>query len=199
MSANIERRTFEASIETREDLDGKLEGHAAVFNEPADIGGMFREVIKPGAFKNAIKRGDDVRALFNHDANFVLGRSVSGTLELKEDKKGLGVSIDPPDTQFARDLNKSISRGDISQMSIAFQVTEEAWKEGEEGELDTREIRDVKLYDVSPVTFPAYEGTDIAVRSWKAYRKNTKDTVTNKRKAKARLRKHQADILQEEN
>jgi phage head maturation protease len=66
MSNNVEKRTFNAQIEVREEADGKLEGHAAVFNEPTEIAGMFMEVIKPGAFRSAIKRDDDVRALFNH-------------------------------------------------------------------------------------------------------------------------------------
>ena len=166
MSKEIRSFTF-----TRADAeDRKMVGHAAVFNQETDIGGWFREKIAPGAFKESI-REDDIRALFNHDPNFVLGRNTAKTLTLAEDDTGLKTTIDPPDTQFARDLAVSIERGDITQMSFAFQVLEEEWKTGEKKELDLRTIKKVRLYDVSPVTFPAYQGTDIALRSQAAWRK----------------------------
>lgn len=196
MSNDIERRAFIAEIRKENKESGKLEGHAAIFNDPAEIqtfSGAFREVIKPGAFREAIKRKDDVRALFNHDSNFVLGRTKSGTLTLKEDERGLKISIDPPETSFAKDLTESISRGDIDQMSFGFRVTEETWREGEDGDLDTREINSVELFDVSPVTFPAYQNTDIAVRSWDNYRKE-KGGLINTYRAKAKLIKHRANI-----
>lgn len=169
MEKEIRSFNFTADKEER-----KLVGHAAVFNERTDIGGYFQEMIEPGAFKSSIKK-DDVRALFNHDPNFVLGRSTAGTLKMSEDEVGLRVQIDPPDTQFARDLAVSIERGDINQMSFAFQVLEEEWIRGEKKEPDIRTIKKVKLYDVSPVTFPAYEGTDIAVRSHDAWLKAEKE------------------------
>lgn len=151
--------------------DRKMVGHAAIFGEATDIGGWFLEQIEPGAFKASIKK-DDIRALFNHNPDFVLGRNTAGTLKMKEDKDGLKVEIDPPDTQVARDLVVSIERGDISQMSFAFQVLEEEWIRAEKPkDLDLRKIKKVRLYDVSPVTFPAYEGTDIAVRSHEAWKK----------------------------
>jgi len=165
---NKETRTF--NFEIKDDQENrKMTGHAAVFGEIADIGGWFREQIEPGAFKSSIRK-DDVRALFNHDENYVLGRNTAGTLKLSEDDTGLKVTIDPPDTQFARDLSVSIERGDISQMSFAFQVQEEEWIRGEKNKTDLRKIKKVRLFDVSPVTFPAYEGTDIAIRSHKAWR-----------------------------
>lgn len=148
----------------------KLIGHAAVFGEVTDIGGWFREVIAPGAFQRSIQ-DDDIRALFNHNPDFVLGRNTAGTLTLSEDDTGLKTVIDPPDTQVARDLAVSIERGDISQMSFAFQVLDEEWQRGEDQDLDLRTIKRVRLYDVSPVTFPAYEGTDIALRSRDAWAK----------------------------
>ena len=170
---NKETRTYlfeiRADKETR-----KMEGHAAVFHEVTDIGGYFREQIAPGAFSKSIEK-DDVRALFNHDPNYVLGRNKAGTLEMIEDEKGLRVSITPPDTQYARDLAVSIERGDINQMSFAFQVLEEEWRSGENGDLDTRTIKSAKLYDVSPVTYPAYEGTDIAMRSLDAWREKNNE------------------------
>jgi hypothetical protein len=163
-----EIRSFTFARRAADDASRKMIGHAAVFGEPADIGGYFREQIAPGAFTDSIT-ADDIRALFNHDPNFVLGRNTAGTLTLAEDQDGLAVEIDPPDTQIARDLAVSVDRGDVSQMSFAFQVLAEEWVKGEDKELDLRTITKVRLYDVSPVTFPAYEGTDIALRSRDAW------------------------------
>lgn len=142
-----------------------IEGHAAVFDSLSqDLGFLFpfKERIQKGAFKNSIE-ADDIRALWNHDANYVLGRNRAGTLDLKETGKGLKVRIHPPDTQWARDLTESIKRGDVSQMSFGFIVEKEAWTV-EDGQ-DIRTLERVKLFDVSPVTFPAYLETDVGVRS----------------------------------
>lgn len=166
-----EVRSFAFTFANEDGEARKMVGHAAVFNQPADIGGWFREQIEPGAFKSSIRK-DDVRALFNHDPNYVLGRNTAGTLTLSEDETGLKTTIDPPDTQWARDLSVSIARGDITQMSFAFQVLEEEWVRGEGKELDLRTIKKVRLFDVSPVTFPAYEGTDLAIRSHEAWRQS---------------------------
>ena len=167
--SNREIRTFLFQIEERKDDNPVIRGHAAVFNEATDIGGFFREQVAPGAFKKSIKE-DDVRALFNHDPNLVLGRNTSETLRLKEDDKGLAIEIDPPPTQFANDLMVLMKRGDITQMSFAFQVMGEEWEENE-GKLPLRTLKKLRLFDVSPVTFPAYEGTDVAVRSLDAWHK----------------------------
>lgn len=146
-----------------------IEGHAAVFNSWSEtLGGIFpfKEKVRKGAFNESIGR-DDIRALFNHDPNYVLGRNRAGTLELVEDDVGLRVRITPPDTSWARDIVTSIRRGDISQMSIGFVVEEDKWST-EDG-IDTRELRKVQLYDVSPVTFPAYTATDVGVRAMQEY------------------------------
>lgn len=168
-----EIRCFRFELRKADDGKKTLVGHAAVFNEPTEIDNWwfsFREQIAPGAFKATIKE-DDIRALFNHNPDYILGRNTAGTLELSEDEKGLKTIIQPPDTQAARDVITSIERGDISQMSFAFQVLEEEWAYGEEKEPDLRTIKKVRLFDVSPVTFPAYEGTDIALRSHDAWAK----------------------------
>jgi HK97 family phage prohead protease len=104
-----------------------------------------------------------VRALFNHDPNFILGRTVAKTLSLAEDSKGLKVEITPPDIQWANDLVASISRKDISQMSFGFRVVKDQWEEKEDENIRT--LLDVDLFDVAPVTFPAYKGTSIQSRS----------------------------------
>ena len=162
----INERRFLAVSELRiqggDDLPKTLIGYAAVFDQLSENLGGFREKIKRGAFKNTIK-SDDIKALFNHDANLPLGRTTNGTLELKEDKHGLLVEIVPPDTQFARDLMTSIDRGDINQMSFGFNTISDKWEVKDEE--DIRTLIEVRLGDVSPVTFPAYPQTEIEARS----------------------------------
>jgi HK97 family phage prohead protease len=165
-----ERRIFDVR-ELRVAKDGKrtIEGHAAVFNKNSAPMWGFVEQVAKGAFTRSIKE-DDVRALFNHDPNLILGRNTAGTLRLAEDDEGLAVEIDPPDTQVARDLLVSLERGDISQMSFGFYTRKDEWTYDEAGGLATRTLLDCQLFDVSPVTFPAYPDTDVAVRSlelWK--------------------------------
>lgn len=97
---NIERRAFSVQMEIRADEDGqKIEGHAAVFDKEIDF--LFsREVIRAGAFTRALEEKQDVRALFNHNPDHVLGRTTAGTVQLSEDDKGLKTIIEPPDTQL---------------------------------------------------------------------------------------------------
>jgi len=165
-----ERRVMTDRITYREtDGGATISGYAAVFNSETTIGGGFfgfREIIAPGAFTDAIPR-DDVRALFNHDPNMLLGRTVSGTLTLSQDKRGLKYAVDLPDTAAARDVRTLIKRGDVSGSSFGFIVTEDDWDESEvkAGKLPLRTIRSVELYDVSPVTYPAYPKTSVSARS----------------------------------
>jgi len=163
----VQRRMFVADsmrIESREDKPPKIIGHAAMFNSRTRIGWSFYEEIAPGAFTKTIQEAD-VRALFNHDMNYILGRTKSGTLRLSEDEKGLAIDCDPPQTDLIRDLVLApIQRGDVDQMSFAFEAVRTEWID-QENDLPIRRLLEVKLYDVSPVTFPAYEDTDVAVRS----------------------------------
>ncbi len=161
----MEHRAFTlAGIEIRADdaENPKIVGHAAIFNSLSEELFFFREKIAPGAFSKTIKEAD-VRALWNHDPNYVLGRTKSGTLKLSEDEKGLAIEITPPNTQWARDLMETIKRGDVDQMSFGFQALREDW----EGDMNNpvRVLKEVRLFDVSPVTFPAYPATDVSVRS----------------------------------
>ncbi len=140
---------------------GVLEGYAAVFDKMSDDLGYFREKITPGAFSKALKKSD-CRALINHESAKILGRQSAGTLSLKEDGKGLFMSVDLPDTQYARDLKVSVNRGDITQQSFGFTVKKDAWEEDREKKEVTRTIVEVdELFDVSPVTFPAYSETTV--------------------------------------
>lgn len=164
-----EVRSFGIELRAVEAADGGpvIEGTAVVYNKKSEVLWNFREIIEPGFFENCLD--DDVRALWNHDDNLPLGRTKSGTLELADTSKGLNVRIHPPETQAGRDAVISIRRGDVDQMSFAFSVSMEGaeWKKEKNGEL----IRVLKrggcerLYDVSPVTFPAYSETTVAVRS----------------------------------
>ncbi|RMD51900.1 HK97 family phage prohead protease [Candidatus Parcubacteria bacterium] len=158
---NVELR----QAENETDSLPTLTGHAAVFNTEVEIQsfmGTFLEEIAPGAFTRAINEKQDVRALFNHDPNKVLGRTSSGTLSLREDDKGLYVEIQPPNTALGNEVVELIRRGDVSQMSFGFVVTKEK-VEKREGYLFKRTILDVDLFDVSPVTFPAFDTTDIGI------------------------------------
>jgi len=170
-AGDIERRINVCNMEIRAAADGeptRLVGYAAVFGELSDNLGDFREKIAPGAFAKSL--GGDVRALFNHDPNLILGRTKAKTLSLREDQRGLLVEITPPDTQVARDLAESIRRGDVDQMSFGFRTKKDDWEEDAKGDI-IRTLIEVDIFDVSPVTFPAYPTTEIAVRSldaWKA-------------------------------
>ena len=143
----------------------KIKGHAAVFDKLSDPIMGFREKIAPGAFRKSIRRKADVRALWNHNPDYVLGRTKSGTLRLKEDDIGLAIEIQPPDTQWANDLVTTIERGDVDQMSFGFVVVKEEWTEDHKKKETVRTLEEVDLFDVSPVTFPAYPQTDVAVRA----------------------------------
>jgi HK97 family phage prohead protease len=167
MNKELERRFTVAEFRMFEAADGqppRIIGYAARYNKLSESLGKFREQIAP-TFFNGIE-GNDVRALFNHDPNYVLGRSTSGTAKLQNTIDGLAVDITPPDTQWARDLMTSIKRGDITQMSFAFSVAKGGDKWEKVGEDYIRTLTQIdKLYDVSVVTYPAYPETSAAVRS----------------------------------
>lgn len=200
MDKTIERRTFTMDgikVERRDDGDKAvtLRGHAAIFNSLSEDLGGFREQIVPGAFVEAIE-GDDIRALFNHDPNLILGRNRAKTLTLAEDVRGLAISIIAPDTQFARDLTVSMERGDITQMSFAFRIKPngEDWAKNDDG-VWIRTVKRVRLYDVSPVTYPAYTGTDIAVRSLDAFRQAHPESIPDDYLRQAESRRRTLQLL----
>lgn len=149
---------------------------AAVFDKRSENLGGFREIIAPGAFDDTDM--SDVRGLFNHDSNYVLGRNVSKTLRLKTTANGLQYEIDLPDTQTIRDLVLGpIERGDVDQSSFGFIVGRgnDEWDEDDEGVL-IRTINKVReLFDVSPVTFPAYTDTTVGARSMKSFLENREE------------------------
>jgi len=166
----LERRVQAGlKLEKRSEGDGLplLVGHAAVFNQETVIRDFwfdYREKISPGAFAADIRANADVRALIDHRSETVIGRTKSGTLKLSEDSVGLLSTIEPSDTTYGRDIVERIRRGDVDGMSIGFIVRKQVWTNIAEEDMELRDIQDVELIDVSPVTFPAYPQTDIAVR-----------------------------------
>lgn len=169
---------FEAGLRIERRSEGEPEqlvGHAAVFNQWTVLyqgrSWRIRERLIPGCFKNALAEKQDVRALFNHDANYVLGRTRSGTLALEEDATGLLSRTDYPRTQTIQDLVIGpVGRRDISGMSFGFNTRPGGFRsteyEAEDGfsNIDI-ELTDLDLFDISVVTYPAYDGTDVGLRS----------------------------------
>lgn len=206
-------------LETRAEGDMQVPlvvGHAAVFDQWTTLYEgrywVFKEVVRRGAFKRAIAEGQDVRALLNHDPMHVLGRTSSKTLRLKEDEVGLWSEIEVLPTQTNNDLLLApLGRQDITQMSFSFlphntgdeQITRkpdgtviversgERITEYEQNNLiiTERELLDADLFDVSPVTFPAYEGTDLGLRSLPFDPGQREQEILNRLGARQRSRK----------
>jgi hypothetical protein len=180
-TVKTEKRYY--NMETRVQKRGNkniVVGHAAVYGKLSEDLGGFREMIRPGAFDSVLN--NDVRVFFNHDPNYILGRTKAGTAKISSDKTGLKYEFEVPDTSAGRDLLVSLERGDISQSSFAFSVEKDSW-----ADRDGRDIRTIekvkRLYDVSPVSIPAYPDADdiaIAKRSLKNY-KNENENKNIKR------------------
>lgn len=164
MSRDIRQvRTCMSNFKTRKDGDNpRIEGYFAVFNSDYEIFSGCTESIAPGAFTDELH--SDVRALIDHDTRLVLGRTTAGTLELREDEKGLwgGIDINPKDTE-AMNLYARVERGDVSQCSFGFRILKESHEDRGNGRHHFT-IEKVKLYEVSCCTFPAYEDTAISAR-----------------------------------
>jgi uncharacterized protein len=141
-----------------------LVGYAATFGTLYQLYPDVWETISPTAFTRTLKEKPDVRALYNHDTNAVLGRTKSGTLRLKEDSTGLGFVVDLPDTQVGRDVKELVRRKDVTGCSFGFVVIGESMTKRPDGSM-LRTLLDVELHEISPaVTFPAYEDTSVSVR-----------------------------------
>lgn len=163
----IERRIFPLDrIEMRAAAEGSasiglLAGHAAVFSRDSEEMWGVVEQIAPGCFASSIGR-DDIRGLFNHNPDKILGRNVSKTLRLSEDNVGLAFELDLPDTQVGRDLLTSVKRGDITGCSFSFSTVKDEWDY--KPDPIKRTLKEAIVYDVGPVTFPAYPDTDVSAR-----------------------------------
>lgn len=161
----FETRSATELVEVRSGDNGTIvaEGYAAKFNTLSQNLGGFVERIAPGTFKKTLQEAD-VRALFNHDPNKLLGRNRSGTLRMEEDETGLRYEIDLPDTQLGREVATLLERGDISGSSFGFRTISDEWGESESG-FPVRTLTQVALRDVGPVVYPAYVDTESAIRS----------------------------------
>jgi len=157
----VEQRAYDGEIKAA--VEGRtVEGYASVFNSMSEDLGGFREIILPGAFSEVLD--NDVRALYNHDSNYLLARTTSGTLELKEDEKGLYYRFEMPNTSYGNDMLELFRRGDLTQSSFGFTVEKDNWRM-EDGQ-QVRYIERVgSLFDVSPVVFPAYSQASSGLRS----------------------------------
>lgn len=157
----VEQRAYDGEIKAAAE-SRTVEGYASVFNSMSEDLGGFREIILPGAFSNVLD--NDVRALYNHDSNYLLARTTSGTLELKEDEKGLYYRFEMPNTSYGNDMLELFRRGDLTQSSFGFTVEKDNWRM-EDGQ-QVRYIERVgSLFDVSPVVFPAYSQASSGLRS----------------------------------
>ncbi len=156
-------RSVASQFTTRESEEGRyIEGYFSVYNSTYELWPGATESVASGAFANTL--GGDVRALIDHETRLVLGRSKAGTLELREDSHGLWgrVKINPND-QDAVNLYERVKRGDVDQCSFGFEIIKEDTEFREDGSVHWT-IREVKLYEVSVVTFPAYEDTSVSAR-----------------------------------
>lgn len=173
--SEMETRTFacelRAESEGEDDKTNRIIGYGSVFNSRSENLGGFREVIMPGAFDEVLE--DDVRALFNHDPNFVLGRNKAGTLTLSTDENGLRYEIHAPQTQTIQDLViEPMKRGDINQSSFAFRLASDGdeWAEDDEGIIVRTIHKFSRLFDIGPVTYAAYTDANSATRSMKQWK-----------------------------
>lgn len=165
-TAEINKRDFKTSFNvTRQQQNPDeliIEGYFALYEQDTELYDGIFEIITKGAFDKTLN--NDVRALWNHNTQYVLGRNKSGTLELKTDDKGLFGVIKLPNTQYAKDIHELVQRGDVDQCSFGFNILNETLEELASGAFRWR-INEIDLHEISVVTFPAYENTSVQARA----------------------------------
>lgn len=162
---NVERRNLTHEFRVSPEGEApKISGYASLTNSPYDCG-YWTEQVDTHAFDSVLAKNPDVRALWNHNSDFVLGRSSAKTLLLALDALGLAYEIDPPDTSVARDLMVSMRRGDVRESSFAFVVARDQWTDNADGTITRTILEFEDLFDVSPVTYPANPAASSQVRS----------------------------------
>ena len=191
---NKEIRTFNVeNLELRQEgEDNVVVGYGSVFNTLSNELGGFREIIAEGAFDGRLE--DDVRFLINHDG-LPLARTTNGTLRLSTDERGLKYEAKVANTSVGRDLVELMRNGTINQSSFAFVVEDDSW-EMRDG-MNVRTINKVsRLYDVSAVTYPAYEEASVALRSMEEWKKTEEEKVMkeNLEKEKEERSKEELDL-----
>jgi HK97 family phage prohead protease len=175
MDNKTERRFLKISSEvevraTEKENKRFLEGYAAVFNQRSENLGCFYEYVRPNAFNKTLQEAD-IRALFNHNADKILGRNKAGTLKMGTDSRGLEYKVELPNTSVGSDVWESVKRGDITQNSFGFRTIKDNWftedmRLDDENliKINCRELLEVQLFDISPVTYPAYPQTSVSAR-----------------------------------
>ena len=166
LNTELNKRDLKTTFKiTREDINPNemiIEGYFALYEQETELFEGSYEIITKGAFDTTLN--NDIRALWNHNTQYVLGRNKSGTLEVKADDKGLFGLIKLPQTQYAQDLYNLVQRGDVDQCSFGFNILYEDLEELANGGYRWR-INEIDLHEISVVTFPAYENTSVKARS----------------------------------
>jgi HK97 family phage prohead protease len=157
---------FSKDVEIRVDTEkNKIGGYAVLYNVDTTIGNWYIERIAPGACTKTIME-NDIRCYFNHDPSLILGRKSSKTLRISEDSRGVSFECDLPNTDYAGNLRESISRGDVSGCSFSFRSIKEEYQWAKmKSEMDRITLREIKLYELGPVTVPQYESTTVGLRN----------------------------------
>lgn len=201
MKNNIEKRNiFVNSIEVREAEDGErtISGYAVKWEKKSEELGWFtkfREKFRKGAFEETLK-DDDQRALWSHDTSQVLGRTKNQTLRLEEDDLGLRFELDLPDTTLGNDAYKTIKRGDVDGVSFGFSMKKEEWDESDPEDI-TRTILKARLFEISPVAFPAYPDSAVSARDNDPYKEYV-DSKRNGEKPDFELKRKKLNLKMKE-
>lgn len=184
----INKRDFKTKFEIiREETTPEemiIEGYFSLYENETELFEGVYEIISRGAFANTLN--NDIRALWNHNTQYVLGRNKSGSLELKHDDKGLFAIIKLPKTQYAKDLYELVQRGDVDQASFGFNILDEEIEELASGGYRWR-IKDIDLHEISVVTFPAYENTSVQARAKQIEQLEERKLQSKKQDLKKRL------------
>jgi HK97 family phage prohead protease len=172
MKVQLEQRILTIQeLETRKTHDGKkiIGGYAAKFEVLSEDLGGFREKIRRGAFSKSLgERG--VLAFWNHNSDIVLGNTLNNTMKVWEDEIGLRFELEMPDTNSGEDAYKTIDRGDAKGVSFGFRTEIDEWDESNRNDI-IRTLIEVKLYEVSPTSMPAYPQTNVSARSLEEHQK----------------------------
>ena len=172
------------TVRSENNDDMIIEGYFSVFEQETELWEGAFEVISKGAFDNTLS--NDIRALWNHDSKYVIGRNKANTLELKTDDRGLYARVKLPNTTYAKDLYELVQRGDVNQCSFGFNITAESYEERKDGSILWR-VNSVDLHEVSVVTFPAYEGTSVEAREKQYKEIQTRKVTARKNELRKRL------------
>jgi len=155
--------------ELQEDNKMQITGYVVQFNKRSEVIWDFVEVVAKGAFRNSL-RDNVIKALWNHNHDYVLGSTKNATLRLKEDEFGLKFELDLPNNSWGKDCYESVNRGDVDGVSFGFYVVDENWEYIESEDLYLRTLLEIDLFEISPTPFPAYPDSKANCRSFEDYK-----------------------------